>query len=205
MRSSPSPTRFTIAVRWRPPTWVLAFASLAAVVLVPPEGRATAESLGTTTTAAVPTAYPHTGFRSGEADVVAGSVRWQRTFSTAATSCSSAKFETHGDRVHRSSTAFEASGHGWWINLHCPSAQRARVTVQLQQYFTDGSWRNRGVKGSATVYSGSGRGNRSTGRATCGTSSRTGWRSVIDVDLVGVNDPSGVGVTAPANINCRVR
>ncbi|MFF5114357.1 hypothetical protein [Streptosporangium sp. NPDC000509] len=111
-------------------------------------------------------------------------------------------FETRGDYVHVSSSAFEASGHGWWINGNC-NATLAIVTVQLQQYYADGSWRNAGTVGSATVRSGGGAGNRATGRAGCNSSSLTGWRSVIDVDLVGLADDPGKLVTPGQNIYCR--
>ena len=73
-------------------------------------------------------------------------------------------FKTVGDYVHVSSSAFEASGHGWWVNGNC-NATLAVVTVQLQQYYSDGSWRNAGTVGRATVRSGGGAGNRATGRA----------------------------------------
>lgn len=111
-------------------------------------------------------------------------------------------FYTRGDYVHISSSAFEASGHGWWVNGDC-SATSAVVTVQLQQYYSDGSWRNVGSVGSATVRSGGGAGNRATGRAGCNSSSLTGWRSVIDVDLVGLADDPGKLTTPSQNIYCR--
>lgn len=111
-------------------------------------------------------------------------------------------FYTRGDYVHISSSAFEASGHGWWDNVNC-NTTTATVTVQLQQYYSDGSWRNVGTVGSATVRSGGGAGNRATGRAACTSSSTTGWRSVIDVNLVGIIDDPGKLTTASRNIACR--
>ncbi len=111
-------------------------------------------------------------------------------------------FTMNGDYVHVSSTAFEASGHGWWVNGNC-NATLALVTVQLQQYYSDGTWRNVGTAGSATVSSGGGAGNRSTGRATCTSSSVTRWRSVIDVDVIGVLDPPDKLTTSTRNISCR--
>lgn len=111
-------------------------------------------------------------------------------------------FYTRGDYVHISSSAFEASGHGWWVNVDCNTTS-AIVTVQLQQYYSDGSWRNVGTVGSATVSSGGGAGNRATGRAACSSSSLTGWRSVIDVNLVGILDDPGKLTTPSQNISCR--
>ncbi|WP_051752371.1 hypothetical protein [Streptosporangium amethystogenes] len=111
-------------------------------------------------------------------------------------------FNTAGDYVHVSSSAFEASGHGWWVNGNC-NATLAVVTVQLQQYYSDGSWRNAGTAGRATVRSGGGAGNRATGRGGCNSNSLTGWRSVVDVDLVGLADDPGKLYTPSRNIYCR--
>ncbi|MEU8382998.1 hypothetical protein [Streptosporangium sp. NPDC048865] len=111
-------------------------------------------------------------------------------------------FQTRGDYVHISGSAFEASGHGWWVNGDC-NATLAVVTVQLQQYYADGTWRNAGTPGSATVRSGGGAGNRATGRAGCLNGSLTGWRSVVDVDLVGLADDPGKLYTPGQNIYCR--
>lgn len=112
-------------------------------------------------------------------------------------------FTTRGDYVHVSSSAFEASGHGWWVNGNC-NTSTAIVTVQLQEYYSDGSWRNKGVVGRSTVRSGGGAGNRATGRAACSNSSLTGWRSVVDVDLVGLADDPGKLTTPGRDIGCRV-
>jgi hypothetical protein len=121
---------------------------------------------------------------------------------TDATSSIVCSFRIEGDYVHISSSAFEASGHGWWINGNC-NTTFAVVTVQLQQYYSDGSWRNVGTVGTATVRSGGGAGNRATGRAVCNNNSVTGWRSVIDVDLVGILDSPRKYTTATRNIACR--
>jgi hypothetical protein len=75
-------------------------------------------------------------------------------------------YNVRGDNVHISNSAYEASGHGWWVNINCP-ATLAVVTVQLQEYYSDGSWRNKGTLGRSTVRSGGGSGNRATGRAVC--------------------------------------
>jgi len=109
---------------------------------------------------------------------------------------------TRGDNAHRSSTGFEASAHGWWDNVNC-SATLADVTVWLQQYYSDGVWRTRGTVGAARVRSGGGSGNRATARALCADSRSTGWRSVVDVDLVGLIDDSSQLVTGAVNIACR--
>lgn len=110
-------------------------------------------------------------------------------------------FETRGDYVHLSSSVWEASGHGWWVNINC-NATTAVVTVQLQQRI-DGEWRDAGTAGKATVRSGGGAGHRATGRATCHSSTVTEWRSVIDVDVVSVLDPPNTLTTGGRNIRCR--
>ncbi len=109
-------------------------------------------------------------------------------------------FYTRGDYVHVSSN--QASGHGWWVNVNC-RATWAVVTVQLQQYYSDGRWRNIGTPGRATVRSGGGAGKRATGRVSCSSRSLTGWRSVVDVDVVGVLDDPRKLVTPARNIYCR--
>ncbi|NOK71597.1 MAG: hypothetical protein GFH25_541324n40 [Chloroflexi bacterium AL-N10] len=111
-------------------------------------------------------------------------------------------FSTQGDYVHISSTPpRSASGHGWWINGNC-QATHAVVTVQLQQNI-NGRWRNVGSAGRATVRSGGGAGNRATGRVTCTSSTLTQWRSVIDVDLVGMIDDPRKLTTPTRSLSCR--
>ncbi|ASU82568.1 hypothetical protein CDO52_07025 [Nocardiopsis gilva YIM 90087] len=111
------------------------------------------------------------------------------------------RFDTRGDRVHISSTANEASGHGWWVNGDCDTTQ-AVVMVQLQQY-TGGSWNDVGRVGQETVRSGGGSANRATGRAACNSSATTTWRSVVDADLVGIVDDPFTRTTEPRQIPCR--
>jgi hypothetical protein len=110
-------------------------------------------------------------------------------------------FETNGDYVHISSSAFEASGHGWWTNINC-NTSTAVVTVQLQEYYSDGKWRNVGTVGRSTVRSGGGSGARATGRAGCLNRNLAGWRSVVDVDLVGLPDDPRKLTTPARNLNC---
>lgn len=133
--------------------------------------------------------------------VPAGVASPDATAGTSATG-SGCYFDHAGDYVHISSSAFEASGHGWWVNGNCPTST-AVVTVQLQEYYSDGSWRNVGTVGKATVTSGGGAGNRATGRAGCITNGYTSWRSVIDVDLVGLSDDSSKLTTSYQNLYCR--
>ena len=110
-------------------------------------------------------------------------------------------FETAGDYVHVSSSAHEASGHGWWVNVDCETTT-AVVTVQLEEYYSDGSWRKVGTVGKKTVRSGGGSSDRSTGRAACTGSGTASWRSVIDVDLVGLPDDPDKLTTPVRNIKC---
>lgn len=110
-------------------------------------------------------------------------------------------FYTRGDYVHPSGG--DASGHGWWDNIDCPTSL-AVVTVQLEEYYSDGVWRKKGTVGKATVRSGGGSGNRATGRGACnGGTAKTGWRSVVDVDLVGISDSPDKLTTPAQNIACR--
>jgi hypothetical protein len=109
------------------------------------------------------------------------------------------RFRMEGDYVHIS--IGDASGHGWWVNIDC-EAMQAIVTVQLQQYI-NGSWQNAGSPGSKTVYSGGGSANRAVGRAHCNTTTTTSWRSVIDVDVIGILDSPFKYYTPTQSLNCR--
>lgn len=154
-------------------------------------GQPTPTAAGAPTDTAVPSAAPVTEF-----------LATRSASAIAALTFGPCTFAQLGDPVHVSATAFEASGHGWWVNNGCDTLL-ADVTVNLQQYYSDGSWRNRGTTGSARVYSGGGAGERATGRAACDNGFVTGWRSVIDVDLVGIVDSPEVSITAVQNIQCR--
>lgn len=97
-------------------------------------------------------------------------------------------FETKGDWVHISSTAPKAaSAHGWWNNIDC-NADRAHVTVRLQFRRTVGGWEDIGFVGSEDVLSGGGSANRANARVMCANDDLTDWRSVVDVDVIGIAD-----------------
>jgi hypothetical protein len=117
-----------------------------------------------------------------------------------ASSCSP---QAVGDYVHVSSTPpATASGHGWWNKGNC-TAVKAQVTVQLQEYYSDGSWRDKGSPGVGDVYAGGGSSNRVTGRVTCSSTTTTGWRSQVTADVIGQSGLSQI-YTAGQDIKCRV-
>jgi len=111
-------------------------------------------------------------------------------------------FAMKGDYAHVSENGIEASGHGWWENVNC-DATLADVAITLQQYYADGTWRDRGSMGFDRVVSGGGSGRRATARAICDSTALTSWRTVIDVDVVGVIDLPDVLTTSQRNIPCR--
>jgi hypothetical protein len=111
-----------------------------------------------------------------------------------------------GDYAHISSSGPppQVSAHAYWLKNNC-KVNSALVTVQLQEYFSDGSWRNKGTLGSKTIPSGKiPLGQRPNGRSTCtGGTALTGWRSVVWVGTIGefgLNEQ----ITATQNIKCRV-
>jgi hypothetical protein len=115
------------------------------------------------------------------------------------------KPKADGDYVHVSSTPpATASGHGWWKKGNCIES-KARVIVQLQEYYSDHKWRDKGKPGSAVISPGTGgSANRVTARQECtGGTPLIGWRSVVEVI---VQNQLGVAVeiTATRNIHCRV-
>lgn len=113
------------------------------------------------------------------------------------------KFYTQADYVHVSSTPpAQASGHGWWMNSTCPAGTTAIVTVQLQKRNVLGIWVNVGTKGTATVAPGGGAGKRATGRYTCKDSTKHQFRSIVDVDLVGLNDTPETATTPEQTLAC---
>lgn len=98
----------------------------------------------------------------------------------------------------------EASIHGSWIQAGgiCPAL--ANVDTYLQAYWCD-SWGCRWITvdfDSRDIRSGGGRGKRGNARKACATSRYTGWRGVVDVDLIGVNDPAGFTYSASKNLYC---
>lgn len=96
-------------------------------------------------------------------------------------------FYTDGDDVHISSTPpAAASAHGWWVRLSGPG-RTATVTVELQNLDYFGHWHTVATS-SEVVKSGGGRGNRTTARRSCLSLVRSEWQSMVDVDIVGVND-----------------
>jgi hypothetical protein len=183
---------------------ILMSAGIAAAVVGGLAPAATAAPLSSRPAAAapVPAAVPAAVPATGPAGSDVSSVNTGPLADAPVAAALLCTFTTNGDFVHVSSSAFEASGHGWWVNTDCDTST-AVVTVQLQEFFSDGSWRNKGTVGRSTVRSGGGSAARATGRASCANGSVTGWRSVIDVDLVGLADDPGVLITPSQNIGCR--
>jgi hypothetical protein len=146
--------------------------------------------------AAVPAPLPATGTVNLAKETLSAT-RFQRGKLTSCTPVAK------GDYVHISSTPpATASGHGWWDKGNC-TATRAVVSIVLQEYFSDGSWRDRGQGGQGTYRPGGGASHRATARAVCQTTTTTGWRSVVNVSVVG--ESGTASVTTPArDINCRV-
>lgn len=100
-----------------------------------------------------------------------------------------------GDYAHVSSG--DVSVHGWWYQGNCPNT-KTTVTIGLQEYYSDGSWRTKAT-GSASVYPGGGSGNRATARHLCESVVPAGWRSYVIVTI-------GNGAseyTASQNLACR--
>lgn len=154
---------------------------------------------------AFPTVAPSGGSKANGTGQAADSASGS-TDQGGASRAAACPFTQYADNVHISSSAFEASGHGYWTTTNTPSCQArtATITVQLQQYYSDNSWRNAAAKGKATgVRPGGGAGRRATGRAKCYTSTQVTWRSIVDVDIEGYVDGSTVAVARANTIGCR--
>ena len=119
-------------------------------------------------------------------------------------------YTTEGDYPHISSSGLIASAHGWWENTspsRCP--EYAVVTIWLQArycYFNpDGDpqwcWYRTVGHDKDRLRAGGGSANRVVARNACSSTQLVGYRSVIDVDLVGY--PDGRGKTYKyRNLNC---
>jgi hypothetical protein len=100
-----------------------------------------------------------------------------------------------GDYAHLSSG--DVSSHGWWYQGSCPFT-KVTVTIGLQEYFSDGIWRNKGTIGSAYVYPGGGSARRATARDLCVGVALAAWRSYVRVSI-----GTGASAYTPAqNLNC---
>ncbi|MFJ7199971.1 MULTISPECIES: hypothetical protein [unclassified Streptomyces] len=113
-------------------------------------------------------------------------------------------FVTDGDHVHVSSTPpATASAHGWWMDpLGKHKNVKAKVTVWLQTKHGN-TWRTV-AEGSKKVKAG-GKGassRRANARRTCENRDKTQWRSVIDVDLIGIADSPEKAVTRAVTLAC---
>lgn len=91
-------------------------------------------------------------------------------------------FGVNGDNVHV--TDGMASGHGWWLNINCPSNTVANTHIdQVENNY--GTWMIVGSGTKNAVKAGSGSGKWANARSFCNNSERTQYYSLIDADLVG--------------------
>ena len=106
---------------------------------------------------------------------------------------------TAGDNPHLSSSGFAASAHGWWVDLspgECPEYADVEVWLQAHLCYYIGSepqfcWYDTLDHKEKRIRAGGGSGKRTTVRHNCVSSQTVGYRSIIDVDLVGVWDGPG--------------
>lgn len=105
---------------------------------------------------------------------------------------------TNGDYVHI--TAGDASGHGWWEKLS-GTASTAKVTIWLEENL-GGTWYVEAT-GTYTGGPGPGSGKWANARYTCiPTASNFQWRSRIDVDIIGEQDPPDQAITKTQDLKC---
>lgn len=105
---------------------------------------------------------------------------------------------TNGDYVHI--TAGDASGHGWWEKLS-GTATTAKVTIWLEENL-GGTWYVEAT-GTYTGGPGPGSGKWANARYTCiPTTGTYQWRSRIDVDIIGEQDPPDQAITKAQGLHC---
>jgi hypothetical protein len=100
-----------------------------------------------------------------------------------------------GDYAHV--TSGDVSAHGWWYRNNCPNT-KTTVTIGLQEYYSDGSWRTKAT-GSAYVYPGGGSANWANARHICESVVVAGWRSYV---IVTIGNGASAN-TAAQNLACR--
>ena len=101
-------------------------------------------------------------------------------------------------------TNFEASVHGYWVVLSgtCPSTAKVTVDLRAVECTPFGCvWITQDTR-SGTFTPGSGTGHRATPHKACANAKKVGWRGQVDVDLTGVNDPSGFQYSPEVNLAC---
>ena len=118
-----------------------------------------------------------------------------KSLDTAFTNFFLCSFTTGADNPHLSSTGFATSAHGWWV-AHSPSCPTyADVEVRLWGYYCGSAgvgpefcfWKFL-TSDEKRVKSGGGSGRRTTARNDCTQIQLVGYRSVVDVNLVGQID-----------------
>jgi hypothetical protein len=137
--------------------------------------------LGVSQFSAVAVAAEPVPAKSAPASSQQGTVSSRGPAGEAQTASSCSDFWRNIRAPYKSGSA--AYGWGGWQNISCPTS-RAVVTVTLQEY-TSGAWRTV-VAAAPTLPSGYG----VTVGASCFSSAYTYWRTIVDVDLVGVSDPA---------------
>jgi len=116
----------------------------------------------------------------------------------------SCEYDTRGDYPHRSGG--DVSAHGWWETTtysSCPT--HADVEVWIQGVWCD-RWGCRWLTAAhdekrirpRNIYN-----ERTTARRACVSNDVVGFRTVVDVDLVGVIDPPDRYVGPPRDVPCR--
>ena len=114
-------------------------------------------------------------------------------------------FAATGDDVHTSvdKGVNYASGHGYWLNVNCPSNYRADITIWLEEKL-GGTWYPQGdpAYGANKAPGDSGRGNRVTAKDACVNFDSHQWRSVIAADIVREPDSVPEATTKTWTLAC---
>lgn len=172
---------------------VLACVALTSVGLAPTSAAATAPSSSVASTSTADGHFaPYPGGGSVTPLVESGVI-----------TAGACKYRQAIDDPHISSG--DASIHGYWKKYSgtCPS--KANVDTYLQAYWCDylGCRFVTVASNSGDVYQGGGSGKWVTARRHCSSTARlVGWRGFVDVDLIGVSDPSGYTYSNIKNLYC---
>lgn len=139
----------------------------------------------------------------GQSNTVGKYASVEQTIGAALKSAFGCDYTTHSDNPHKSGN--EVSVHGWWTKSPSSSCPRyAYVTVELEAYYChsrSGCWWVPQAVNSDQVRAGGGRGRRVAARYSCVSNNLVGWRSIVDVDLVGEIDMPLI-VSRAADVTC---
>lgn len=113
-------------------------------------------------------------------------------------------FAADGDHVHVSTYdgIRYASGHGYWLNVDCPSSYRATVTIWLEEKLGTGWYPQGDAQTKTGRKPGTGSAARVNAKMKCVNKTSHKWRSVVVADIDGHANTAPSAITAAQSLSC---